>query len=706
MALRGWSLQESSNIVEQIQGQKGVLYDIVNYIENNFSQMDPRVQNYLDPIANISSIRSEIESILGIFDNYSRRLSELNQTKQAQEDAEMAWLDSFSGSNASTTGGGSNTTWGGNSGNGGSGINGGGSNTTWGGNGGTGGSGTTGGGGNTTWGGGDNGNTGGNSNTGGTGNNNWGNGNGTNSTGGNNNNGGNGNGTNGTGGNNNNWGNGNGTNGTGGNNNNWGNGNGTNGTGGYNNNWGNGNGTTGGGGNTTWGGVNGTGGSTTTWGGGSGTGGITTNWGDGITSGSGGTGNGSGSGYYNWSNGGDTGGSGNSWGNGGNNNNWSTTGGGTYGSSTLGGGSDNSNWGSSGGGNYGNSTLSGGSSSIGSGGNTGNGSGSWGSTGITSFGSEELKNRITNPLNNNGSGSWNSNNDSWKTDGSQWGGSNYGTRSGGAALGVGGTTAMSAKDGILTDGSTSASAQGSKLNGGSSQSGGSGILDILGKGTSKLATSVSPGSENETSSGSKAGLLAGAGLAMGGAVAAAAGYVIANKKHFYTFTPDDWEDLDKITQQSILEDFIVAGFNDAEIETFKNSTFKILASELDEHIKKVKEAYDNNENLEVELKEMYNFSVFDDSDKVVKYLVFVMMLIDGKNSIDTFNLYNILNPSLSDSEDADFIYAGINMEEYIFDENQEEGFDEDEDYSNDSTKSGRSIDATNKEWLNGIGLEN
>ena len=63
---------------------------------------------------------------------------------------------------------------------------------------------------------------------------------------------------------------------------------------------------------------------------------------------------------------------------------------------------------------------------------------------------------------------------------------------------------------------------------------------------------------------------------------------------------------------------------------------------------------------------MYGFNLFNKDDKLDKYLLFLTLIIDGSNTTDEINIYNIINPCLEEDE-VDFIYSGINMEEYIID---------------------------------------
>ena len=90
------------------------------------------------------------------------------------------------------------------------------------------------------------------------------------------------------------------------------------------------------------------------------------------------------------------------------------------------------------------------------------------------------------------------------------------------------------------------------------------------------------------------------------------------------------------------------------------------------------------------------------------------MVIDGRNSIDEYNMYNIINQSVDNADEADFIYNGIDMEDYIDDTAEENvtilndpTVSQSEEKEIDDTEIVENDDSTNdtKEWLQGIGME-
>lgn len=236
------------------------------------------------------------------------------------------------------------------------------------------------------------------------------------------------------------------------------------------------------------------------------------------------------------------------------------------------------------------------------------------------------------------------------------------------------------------------------------------LIETLGKGFGKLVNSVTPSSSTGGVKNASAGIIAAASIAATGAAATGGGLFIKKKLSYIRFTPDDWICLEEPLRNIIVDDMRNAAFLDDEIETLKNSKFKIKTDEIMEHVKKIEEAYKNDVETEQLLKDVYSFSLYDDDGKVDKYLLFITMIIDGKNLADAFNLYNVINQNLSNPEDADFIYSGISMEDYFDEENDD---DEDITFLNDPTLTNNADNfssqneevRTPKDWLKDVGIE-
>ena len=207
---------------------------------------------------------------------------------------------------------------------------------------------------------------------------------------------------------------------------------------------------------------------------------------------------------------------------------------------------------------------------------------------------------------------------------------------------------------------------------------GSSLLSVLANGTPKLASKLSPQSTGAAGQKNYAKkTLAGAGFALG-AASIAGGIYLGSKSGYYIFTPEDWEETEEDVQNAIINDFIDAGMKPEEIDAFKESSYRIKASELNEHVKKIEKAFSIDEAVADEIINMYHFSLFDDNDDIDRYLLFLIMAIDGKNESADVNIYNILNPYFEE-EDIDFIYTGINLEDYVYVEDEEEEETEEDD---------------------------
>ena len=247
-----------------------------------------------------------------------------------------------------------------------------------------------------------------------------------------------------------------------------------------------------------------------------------------------------------------------------------------------------------------------------------------------------------------------------------------------------------------------------------------GILDAIEKGASRIARGISPYSAKFGSTGglnkTTAGVIAAASVAAGGA-AAGGGVLAGMKMNYIHFTPADWESLGKDYQTIIEKLMRKVGFSTDEIETFKNSKYKILASELRAHSKKIEKAANANPQFDDELVQLYDYLMLDDNLKVIDYLLFITMVIDGRNTVDEYNMYNVINLSLEDDNEDDYLYNGIIVEDYIDDSEDEEiHIVNDPTVPKEETKVEEKDELTenfseedrpgmDKEWLKDIGID-
>jgi len=169
------------------------------------------------------------------------------------------------------------------------------------------------------------------------------------------------------------------------------------------------------------------------------------------------------------------------------------------------------------------------------------------------------------------------------------------------------------------------------------------------------------------SSGDALSTIAKAGLAIGVAGAGAGAYAAARTK-YYIFTEEDWESIVPSDRDLIIDKFLEVELLDAEIETFRTATFKIKADILDDPAKKIEKAYKQNTNIREEIIEKYAIDIFRGNQTVDRYLLFILMIIDGHSTISEYNIEALLNDYLE--EEMDLLYSGLQMEDYIYEEGE------------------------------------
>lgn len=234
------------------------------------------------------------------------------------------------------------------------------------------------------------------------------------------------------------------------------------------------------------------------------------------------------------------------------------------------------------------------------------------------------------------------------------------------------------------------------------------LESLFGKSTTTKqgsSSSVKPIAGNSNTKGASIGVgltgLAGLGSLAGG------GYLVGKKVANVKFDQRDWNALSEEVRDKVLTTLKTVGFTEEEINTLQTATFKVKLDELSKHGKKIKKAYENNIELDNLIKEKYGFTVIGNTGKIIKYQLFLILIIDGKNSIDDYNIYNILNESFIENEDTDFTYMGLNMDECIVREEEQE----DIQIMNDPTQL-TEAEQTNddkpfsaKDWLKEIGID-
>lgn len=179
--------------------------------------------------------------------------------------------------------------------------------------------------------------------------------------------------------------------------------------------------------------------------------------------------------------------------------------------------------------------------------------------------------------------------------------------------------------------------------------------------SSKTMSTTSSSSQGST--GVSKTIIAAGAVGLAGTVAGA-GLLVGKAMQSYTFTPNDWDELNPVDQERITNTLYRVGYKDKEINAIMNSTFKIPRNELKEHINKIKSAIANYNKFSEEFQKIYNYSIVG-AGEVSNYLTFLTMIIDGKSISDRYNMYNIINPYLENPDDVDKTYQGIRPQDYM-----------------------------------------
>ena len=281
---------------------------------------------------------------------------------------------------------------------------------------------------------------------------------------------------------------------------------------------------------------------------------------------------------------------------------------------------------------------------------------------------------------------------------------------------VGGTTskatglAASAEEAALAGDKSSDSSNASSKN--------SSLLDGLKSEMNHVINRIKPSGNISTKQGNAA-IIAGAGL---GTASLAGGGIMAGKKiMMLVFKPEHFTNLSEVIKDTILNTFKALKFTEEELDLFMTSNLKIKASLIDDMITAIKKASELDTELDSKIKQVYNFSVFTENNKINKYLILMIMLIDGKKIGDQYNIYDILNPILAETDYVNYTYQGVSLQDIVVKEkeekkesdkqqkeeakqpvinaNKEEILDENED-SKTSTTSTSSVES----WLKEMGI--
>ena len=242
----------------------------------------------------------------------------------------------------------------------------------------------------------------------------------------------------------------------------------------------------------------------------------------------------------------------------------------------------------------------------------------------------------------------------------------------------------------------------------------SSLLDGLKSEMNHVINRIKPSGNISTKQGNAA-IIAGAGL---GTASLAGGGIMAGKKiMMLVFKPEHFTNLSEVIKDTILNTFKALKFTEEELDLFMTSNLKIKVSLIDDMITAIKKASELDTELDSKIKQVYNFSVFTENNKISKYLILMIMLIDGKKIGDQYNIYDIL----AETDYVNYTYQGVSLQDIVVKEkeekkesdkqqkeeakqpvinaNKEEILDENED-SKTSTTSTSSVES----WLKEMGI--
>lgn len=196
----------------------------------------------------------------------------------------------------------------------------------------------------------------------------------------------------------------------------------------------------------------------------------------------------------------------------------------------------------------------------------------------------------------------------------------------------------------------------------------SSLLDGLKSEMNHVINRIKPSGNISTKQGNAA-IIAGAGL---GTASLAGGGIMAGKKiMMLVFKPEHFTNLSEVIKDTILNTFKALKFTEEELDLFMTSNLKIKASLIDDMITAIKKASELDTELDSKIKQVYNFSVFTENNKISKYLILMIMLIDGKKIGDKYNIYDILNPILAETDYVNYTYQGVSLQDIVVKEKEE-----------------------------------
>ena len=158
--------------------------------------------------------------------------------------------------------------------------------------------------------------------------------------------------------------------------------------------------------------------------------------------------------------------------------------------------------------------------------------------------------------------------------------------------------------------------------------------------------------------------------ALGATAAATGGGIIAkSRSRKYVFPPKFWNNLSNITRGVIITKLLEVGYSEEDVKNISIGTLKIKVETLDRVYNAIRKAMALDNDFEAKFIQIYNYTIFTEDKKINKYKLLLTMIIDGKNTADNHNIYNLLNRILIGTDYVRYDYSGVDLEEVLYLEN-------------------------------------
>jgi hypothetical protein len=111
----------------------------------------------------------------------------------------------------------------------------------------------------------------------------------------------------------------------------------------------------------------------------------------------------------------------------------------------------------------------------------------------------------------------------------------------------------------------------------------------------------------------------------------------------YYINAEEWANLPSSTKTAIEAKLKEVGYSDEEILKIKNGKVSVSKTELEELSSKLESLYKKDSSIRTKIIELYGFDIFDDNGNVDKNKLALLMLIDNKNTSDSYDISSLMS---------------------------------------------------------------